>query len=88
MEPTACDKQYYEWLEQLQVVDFALVELNLFLDTHPNDLRSIEQFNQLVQERKKLAKKFQEVYGPLQNFGRAFSKYPWEWSQSPWPWQV
>ncbi|HEY2495077.1 MAG TPA: spore coat protein CotJB [Paenibacillus sp.] len=88
MEPRVCDKQYYEWLEQIQVLDFALIELNLYLDTHPNDLKSIEQFNQIAQERKKLAKQFQEVYGPLQNFGNSFSKYPWEWSQGPWPWQV
>jgi spore coat protein JB len=88
MEVRPCDQQYYEWLEQLQIVDFALLELNLFLDTHPDDLKSIQQFNQLTQERTRLAKQFQEVYGPLQNFGRAFSKFPWQWSQAPWPWQV
>ncbi|WP_438349600.1 spore coat protein CotJB [Paenibacillus sp. FA6] len=86
--PIPCDQQYYEWLEELQIVDFALVELNLFLDTHPEDLQSIQQYNQLSQERMRLAKQFQEVYGPLLNFGHAFSKFPWQWSQSPWPWQV
>ena len=40
------------------------MELNLFLDTHPNDLKSIEQFNKLTQERTVLAKQFQELYGP------------------------
>ena len=63
-------------------------ELNLYLDTHPEDLKAIEQFNQLTQERTKLANQFQELYGPLQNFGRAYSKCPWEWNQTPWPWQV
>ncbi|MHA0857789.1 spore coat protein CotJB [Paenibacillus sp. CMAA1364] len=84
----ACDQQYYEWLEQLQVVDFALVELNLYLDTHPDDLKIIQQYNQLSQERTRLANQFQEVYGPLMNFGHAYSQFPWQWSQSPWPWQV
>ena len=88
MEQKACDQQFYELLEQLQVLDFALVELNLYLDTHPNDLKAIEQYNQLAQERMKLAIRFQELYGPLMNFGHAFSRYPWEWSQVPWPWQV
>lgn len=83
-----CDEQYYELLEKLQALDFALVELNLYLDTHPNDLKAIEQFNQLTFERTKLANHFQQLYGPLQNFGRAYSKFPWEWSKSPWPWQV
>ncbi|AOZ93849.1 spore coat protein CotJB [Paenibacillus crassostreae] len=88
MGGTPCDQQFYEWLEELQIVDFALVELNLFLDTHPEDLNSIKQYNQLSQERTRLAKQFQEVYGPLMNFGHAYSKFPWEWSQAPWPWQV
>ncbi|CAM2970729.1 spore coat protein CotJB [Paenibacillus sediminis] len=88
METKAYDYTYYELLEQLQVFDFALVELNLYLDTHPNDLQSIQQYNTLTQERTKLAYQFQQLYGPLQNFGHAYSKFPWEWSKSPWPWQV
>jgi spore coat protein JB len=83
-----CEPEYYEMLEKLQALDFVLVELNLYLDTHPDDLRAIEQFNQLTCERTVLANEFQLKYGPLQNFGRAYSKFPWEWSQSPWPWQV
>ena len=81
--PQVGDLKYYEMLEQLQALDFVLVELNLFLDTHPNDLKSIEQFNKLTQERTVLAKQFQELYGPAQNFGRAYSKYPFEWAEGP-----
>ncbi|HWO55682.1 MAG TPA: spore coat protein CotJB [Paenibacillus cookii] len=82
------DRQYYELLEQLQVIDFALVELNLYLDTHPDDLKRIEQYNRLAQERIPLVRKFQELYGPLMHFGHAYSKFPFEWPESPWPWQV
>ncbi|MDO7908475.1 spore coat protein CotJB [Paenibacillus sp. JX-17] len=87
-KPVPCDEQYYQLLEQLQTLDFVLVELNLYLDTHPNDLKAIEQYNQFTQERMKVANQFQLLYGPLMHFGHAFSKCPWEWSQSPWPWQV
>ncbi|MNW37381.1 CotJB protein [compost metagenome] len=83
-----CDDKYYELLEQLQAVDFVLVELNLYLDTHPDDYQAIEQYNKLTKERTQLAHQFQLLYGPLMHFGHAFSKYPWEWSKSPWPWQV
>ncbi|WP_263560143.1 spore coat protein CotJB [Paenibacillus polymyxa] len=82
------DAQFYALLEKLQAVDFVLVELNLYLNTHPDDLQAIEQFNKLTQERTAIANEYQLLYGPLQNFGRAYSKYPWEWSQAPWPWQV
>lgn len=82
------DAQFYALLEKLQAVDFVLVELNLYLNTHPDDLQAIEQFNKLTQERTAIANEYQILYGPLQNFGRAYSKYPWEWNQTPWPWQV
>jgi len=30
--------EYYQMMEQLQAVDFVLVELTLYLDTHNDDL--------------------------------------------------
>lgn len=84
----AIDREYYELLEKIQMVDFALVELNLFLDTHPDDLKSVEQYNRLAQERIPLVRKFQELYGPLMNFGHSYSRFPFEWPNTPWPWQV
>ncbi|MEH7495492.1 spore coat protein CotJB, partial [Neobacillus niacini] len=44
--------EYYQMLEQLQAVDFVLVELQLYLDTHPDDLEAIKQFNHYARERK------------------------------------
>lgn len=44
--------EYYQLLEQLQAVDFVLVELTLYLDTHPQDEESITQFNHYAKERK------------------------------------
>lgn len=43
---------YYQLLEQLQAVDFVLVELTLYLDTHNNDTEAIKQFNHYAKERK------------------------------------
>ncbi|GGD74261.1 spore coat protein CotJB [Paenibacillus nasutitermitis] len=82
------DENYYSKLLELQQLDFALVELTLFLDTHPNDMQILQQFNQLAQQRQHVAHEFEMQYGPLLQFGHSFSKYPWQWSQTPWPWQV
>ncbi|MCM3337212.1 spore coat protein CotJB [Paenibacillus sp. MER TA 81-3] len=81
-------EEYRQALEQLQVVDFVLLELNLYLDTHPWDVQAIQQFNHYTHERMKMANQFQEKYGPLQNYGRAYSGCPWSWIETPWPWQV
>ncbi|AIM15470.1 MULTISPECIES: spore coat protein CotJB [Neobacillus] len=80
--------EYYQLMEQLQAVDFVLVELSLYLDTHNDDLEAIKQFNHYAKERKRLKKMFESKFGPLQQFGNSFSAYPWNWDDSPWPWQV
>lgn len=79
---------YYQLMEQLQAVDFVLVELTLYLDTHPGDQQSIQQFNQFAKERKRLKKLFESQFGPLLQYGNSYSAYPWNWSDSPWPWEV
>ncbi|WP_413309111.1 spore coat protein CotJB [Bacillus sp. 1P10SD] len=80
--------EYYQLMEQLQAVDFVLVELTLYLDTHNDDLESINQFNHYAKERKRLKKAFESQFGPLLQYGNSYSGYPWNWDDSPWPWQV
>lgn len=80
--------EYRQLLLQLQEVDFVLVELNLYLDTHPSDVQAIHQYNHYAGERIKLVKMIEERYGPLSNFGQSFVGSPFTWSETPWPWQV
>jgi len=82
------DEQFYQLLRRLQELDFVLVELNLYLDTHPHDAQAIEQYNQTAQQRWEVAQEFESRYGPLMNFGHSYSDYPWQWKEAPWPWQV
>lgn len=88
-QPAAADfETYRKELEQLQKIDFVLVELTLYLDTHPTDMQAIQQYNQLAQNRCAMAEAFELKFGPLMSFGQSFSRYPWQWVQTPWPWQV
>jgi len=84
----AIDDQYYKLLHELQTADFVLVELTLYLDTHPDDVNAIHQFNHFARERMEIAKVFESRYGPLMQFGHSFSPPTWEWAEAPWPWQV
>jgi spore coat protein JB len=81
-------EDYYRRLEELQQLDFGLVELTLYLDTHPEDIQALGQFNQLAQQRQLSAGEFEIRYGPLLQFGHSLSRYPWQWAETPWPWQV
>lgn len=82
------DEKYYQMLLELQETDFVLVELNLYLDTHPQDTQALQQYNELVQQRWQQAQQFEECYGPLMHFGHSYSRSPWQWIDTPWPWQV
>ncbi|SFM00719.1 spore coat protein CotJB [Salibacterium qingdaonense] len=81
-------KEFYPLMEELQVVDFVLVELTLYLDTHPEDYAAIQQFNDASYHRRMLVPKVEQYIGPLQQFGNSYSGYPWNWNQAPWPWQI
>jgi spore coat protein JB len=81
-------KRYYELMQQMQETDFVLVELNLYLDTHPDDEAAIAQFNQFTQHSMMLKQQFQAEFGPLYHFGGSFSPAPFAWKEAPWPWQV
>jgi spore coat protein JB len=79
---------YYTMLQDLQAVDFVLVELTLYLDTHPLDSHSIQHYNQCAQKRMQLAHQFEAEFGPLKSYGQSFTRQPWQWVETPWPWQV
>ncbi|MDP4087136.1 MAG: spore coat protein CotJB [Bacillota bacterium] len=80
--------EFYPLMEQIQMVDFVLVDLTLYLDTHPDDFEAINQFNHYTKERKQLKKSFESQFGPLVQYGNSYSGYPWTWADSPWPWQL
>ncbi|MFT8871112.1 MAG: spore coat protein CotJB [Sporolactobacillus sp.] len=84
----ALPPDYYKDLQALQAIDFTVVELNLYLDTHPDDLDALKQFNSAALKSHELRTDFEKKYGPLQGFGNSFSAFPWQWVEAPWPWQV
>nr|WP_243427859.1 spore coat protein CotJB [Alkaliphilus hydrothermalis] len=74
-------------LRQIQEVEFAAVELNLYLDTHMEDQRALMEYNQIHKQLMMLKQQYEMLYGPLTNFGFSPSQYPWKWIEGPWPWE-
>ena len=73
-----------EMLRQIKCLKFAVVELALYLDTHPDDEKALCLHNKYCKELKELSDKYQKVYGPLT------IEYPcnkWRWLEEPWPWE-
>lgn len=74
-------------MKRIQEVEFAATDLQLYLDTHPQDQRALMQFNQYAAELMMLKQQYELAYGPLLNFGFSQSQYPWRWIETPWPWE-
>ena len=73
-----------EMIEKIKCYKFAITELALYLDTHPDDEKALCLHNKYCKELKMLEDKYQKVYGPLT------ITYPcnkWRWLEEPWPWE-
>ncbi|MDE3839997.1 spore coat protein CotJB [Bacillus methanolicus] len=81
-------QEYYQRLEEIQAIDFVLVELTLYLDTHPDDDQAKQQFNQYAKYSKQLKRAFESKFGPLQQYGNSYTDANWSWGTAPWPWQI
>lgn len=78
------DMRRQEMIDQIKSLDFAIIELGLYLDTHPDDQRALCMHREYCKQVKDLKDKYQKMYGPLTIF------YPcnkWRWLEEPWPWE-
>ena len=76
-----------ELLFNILMHKFALIELNLYLDTHPNNQEMIKLYNNYLMEEKKLCKEYERNYGPLTVDSENLDTNSWNWIKSPWPWE-
>ena len=81
-----CDK--HKLLEQISQCEFILIDINLYLDTHPNDKRALADYNSYADQLEVLKHKYVKMYGPLQNFGNSTvcSDDCFIWVTQPFPW--
>ncbi len=75
-----------ELMKQLMTYDFVEKELNLFLDTHPMDMKALEMHKSVAEKAMELRAEFVQKYGPISpNECRSLEK--WCWIEGPWPWE-
>ena len=73
-------------MHQLQTVDFAIIELTLYLDSYPESCEALQLLNKLIEQRDALAKAYESECGPLTAAGGKRSS--WDWVNDPWPWHT
>lgn len=73
-------------LRRLSSIHFALVELNLFLDTHPYNKEALMAFKEYENKFKALLKDYQQHFGPI-TARETIDNTEWDWIKGPWPWE-
>lgn len=78
------NKVRQEMMKQIKCLNFAVVDLAEYLDTHPNDKKALCLHREYTNELKVIKDKYQRIFGPLDIY------YPcnkWRWLEEPWPWE-
>lgn len=73
-------------LKQVQSYCFAVTDMQLYLDTHPDDKKAFELFKNLVMKAQELIAEYQDQYGPLSVHATAMCN-GFKWIEGPWPWE-
>lgn len=74
-------------LLKLTQADFCAVDMQLYLDTHPNDNKAIAKYNETIAEAKMLREEYEKNYGPLMSYISMSKEDYFSWVENPWPWE-
>lgn len=73
-------------LALVQMYMFIAHEINLYLDTHPEDEQMVLLYNQYAKLTKEAMCEFESVFGPILVMN-SNETIPFEWVKGPWPWE-
>lgn len=73
-------------LRAVSALGFSMVDLHLFLNTHPDNADALNLYNQYRQKYLAAASEYESKYGPLTAMNGAVGNR-WKWVDSPWPWE-
>ena len=76
-------------LKKINEVSFAVDDILLFLDTHPDCQEALDFYRQNVAIRKEALSESARLYGPLTiDTADDSCSRSWEWIQQPFPWEM
>ena len=74
-------------LHEINILCFTVVELTLFLDTHPDNQEAMRHFDYYNRLKKEKYEEYGNLFGPL-NLNQAKGRNKeFQWTMQPWPWE-
>ena len=80
------DKTKSNLLQLITEIGFAIDDVALYLDTHPDDAEALTYYNSYKNEYTKAVWEYENTFGPLCYYN-VNSKNEWTWVNDPWPWE-
>ena len=74
-------------IKEIQIASFAVVETNLYLDTHPYDEIALAALEKYSDMRKAAIKEYEALYGPIFPFNVDCGDNCYKWVKEPFPWE-
>lgn len=71
---------------KIQSVSFAMEDVRLYLDTHPDDIAAYEYYEAYKKIRAKSVSQYNRFFDPLDAYNLKREEY-WSWYTKPWPWE-
>lgn len=70
----------------IQSTNFAVIEMGLYLDTHPQSACALAKYHECMKTLKNAVSIYERKFGPLTIYGVKCDEN-WTWVDEPWPWQ-
>lgn len=80
----SCDRE--KLIQFIREVGFAVVDISLYLDTHPCDRAALQYYKKYRDLQKRATEEYAAMYGPLL-IADVNSDCYWDWIDEPWPWK-
>lgn len=75
-----------ELFEQIGAISFALDDLRLYLDTHPDCAEALALFTEYQKQRHDLIASYTSQFGPIDSY-YVDTENGWSWINEPMPWK-
>ncbi|MCL2061386.1 MAG: spore coat protein CotJB [Firmicutes bacterium] len=77
----------HQFLKELAEKSFAALDLQLYIDTHPDDAAAIARYNESVRALSRLQAEYEKTIGPLYSFVSPSADTRFTWVDTAWPWE-
>ena len=84
--PMNSDRETAALLQKVYTYGFAIDDVILYLDTHPDDEEALNYFNQCTALYNAAKQSYQEQFGQLNAFSEQ-ERSSWDWNTAPMPWE-